>query len=79
MSKPAEKAENATQILDKLLKYLLIEHVDYAIEVGLQSIPVVEGVKTQPTFYFFTVIHQSNNIIHLLEKQYTDIVVPLVK
>lgn len=79
MSKHEEKAENASQILDKLLKYLLIEHVDYAIELGLQSIPVVEGPKTPPTFYFFTVIHQSNNIIHLLEKQYIDMVVPLVK
>ncbi|GJQ76380.1 hypothetical protein Trydic_g2098 [Trypoxylus dichotomus] len=79
LSKPEEKAENACQILDKLLKYLLIEHIDYAIHLGLQAIPVVEGARTPPTFYFFTVIHQSNNIIHLLEKQYTDMVVPLVK
>lgn len=57
----------------------MIEHVDYAIELGLQAIPVVEGAKNRPTFYFFTVVHQSNNITHLLEKQYMDLVVPLVK
>lgn len=57
----------------------MIEHVDYAIESGLQAIPVVEGAKNPPTLYFFTVVHQSNNITHLLEKQFMDLVVPLVK
>lgn len=57
----------------------MIGHVDYAIELGLQAIPVVEGAKNPPTLYFFSVVHQSNNITHLLEKQYMDLVVPLVK
>ncbi|XP_022909195.1 exocyst complex component 5 [Onthophagus taurus] len=78
LSKSDEKASNAVRILDELQKYLLIDHIAYAIELGLQSIPVVEGPKIPPNFYFFTVIHQSNNIIHLLEKQFVDLVVPLV-
>ncbi|EFA06250.1 exocyst complex component 5 [Tribolium castaneum] len=78
LSKPEDKASNASQILDRLLNSLLIEHVDYALELGLQAIPVVEGSKNPPTLYFFTVVHQSNNITHLLEKQITDLAVPLI-
>lgn len=55
-----------------------MEHVDYAVDLGLQAIPVVEGIKTPPTFYFFTVVHQCNNIIHLIEKQFTEMVVPMI-
>ncbi|KAJ8941941.1 hypothetical protein NQ318_013274 [Aromia moschata] len=43
LSKPEERATNATLILDKLINGLLIEHVDYAVELGLQAVPVVEG------------------------------------
>lgn len=57
----------------------MIEHVDYAVELGLQAIPVVEGARNPPSLYFFNVVHQSNNITHLLEKQFMDLVVPVVK
>lgn len=78
MSLPEDRANNATQILDCLLIALLTEHVDYALELGFQGIPVVEGPKTPPTVYFFSVVHQSNIIMHLLEKQFAELVVPLV-
>ncbi|CAG9766397.1 unnamed protein product [Ceutorhynchus assimilis] len=78
LSKPEEKATNASKILNTLVNSLLIEHVDYAVELGLQAVPVVEGAKTSPTLSFFTIVHQCNNITHLLEKQFTDMVVPLI-
>ncbi|KAF7265194.1 hypothetical protein GWI33_021387 [Rhynchophorus ferrugineus] len=78
LSKPEEKAANASKLLNTLVNSLLIEHVDYAVELGLQAIPVVEGAKNPPVLYFFTVVHQSNNITHLVEKQFMDLVVPLV-
>lgn len=78
LSRPDERSQNATQILDRLLNCLLSEHVDYALDLGLQAIPVVEGGRNLPELYFFTVVHQTNNITHLLEKQFSDIVVPLV-
>lgn len=78
LSKPEERASNATQILDCLLNSLMIEHVDYAVELGLQSIPVVEASKNPPVLYFFTIVHQCNNITHLIEKQFTDLVLPLI-
>lgn len=79
LSRSEEKPANAAQILDRLLNSLLSEHVDYAIELGLQAVPVVEGSKTPPTIYFFTIVHQCNNIIHLFEKQYMDSIEPLIK
>ncbi|XP_060520245.1 exocyst complex component 5 [Cylas formicarius] len=78
LSKPEEKAANAYQILDRLVNSLLIEHVDYAVEIGLQAIPVVEGPKSPPVLHFFKIVYQSNNITHLVEKQFIDLVVPLV-
>ncbi|XP_045471199.1 exocyst complex component 5 [Harmonia axyridis] len=78
LSKSEDKANNASQILDKLMNSLLIEHVDYALELGLQSVPVVEGSRSPPTIYFFTVVYHANNIIHLVEKQFSDIVTPLI-
>ncbi|CAH0550033.1 unnamed protein product [Brassicogethes aeneus] len=78
LSKPEDRASNATQILDYLINCLLTEHVDYALELGLQAIPVVEAARTPPVIYFFSVVYQSNNITHLLEKQFSDLVVPLV-
>ncbi|XP_057655037.1 exocyst complex component 5 [Diorhabda carinulata] len=79
LSKPTERAGNAAQILDRLINSLLVEHVDYAVEIGLQAVPVVEGAKNPPILYFFSVVHHSNNIIHLVEKQFMDLVVPLVE
>lgn len=79
LSRSEDKANNASQILDKLMNSLLIEHVDYALELGLQSVPVVEGSRSPPTIYFFTVLHHANNIIHLVEKQFSDVVLPLIR
>lgn len=78
LSRGEDCANNATQILDCLLNSLMIEHVDYAVELGLQSIPVVEGTKTAPVLYFFSVVHQCNNITHLMEKLFVDQVLPLI-
>ncbi|KAB0803903.1 hypothetical protein PPYR_00873 [Photinus pyralis] len=78
LSRADERASNATQLLDCLLVALITEHVDYALEIGLHAIPVAEGPRTPPTIYFFSIVHQSNIIIHLFEKQFSDLVVPLV-
>lgn len=78
LSKPEEKAVNASKILNTLINCLLTEHVDYAVELGLHAIPVVEGAKTPPVLYFFTIVHQCNNVTHLIEKQFLDLVMPLI-
>lgn len=53
------------------------EHVDYALDLGLQAIPIAES-KTVPQIYFFDVAQKTNTIVHLLEKLYVASVVPCV-
>ena len=50
------------------MSYLVREHVDYAVEIGLQGIPMAD-CKTIPELYFFDVLALTNAIIHLFEKQ----------
>lgn len=66
------------RLADILLRYLMHEHVDYAIELGLQAIPIAES-KVVPQIYFFEVVQKSNTIVHLLEKLYAASVVPCVE
>uniref|UniRef100_A0A1B6CXT9 Exocyst complex component 5 n=1 Tax=Clastoptera arizonana TaxID=38151 RepID=A0A1B6CXT9_9HEMI len=78
LSQPSELASNGTQIMDVLLQHLVLDHVDYGIELGLQAVPIPESKPQQPQIYFFNIVQQSNAIIHLVEKQFNDILVPLV-
>lgn len=68
---------NAVRLADILLRYLMHEHVDYAIDLGLQTIPIAEG-KTAPQIYFFDIVQKSNTIVHLLEKLYAASIIPCV-
>ena len=74
----SNQAENAAIIFDTLVDYLCSEHIDYALEIGLQGIASHEP-KVEPATYFFDVASQANAIFHLLEKQFSDILVPLIR
>ncbi|XP_055376751.1 exocyst complex component 5 [Condylostylus longicornis] len=78
LSKENDLAGNVIKIADILLLYLMHEHVNYALELGLQAIPLGES-KVFPQIYFFDVIQKSNTIVHLLENLYTASIVPCVK
>ncbi|KAG7202557.1 hypothetical protein KM043_009753 [Ampulex compressa] len=77
LSQPNDISANTLQILDILLQYLISEHVDYALELGLQSVPIPES-RAQPEIHFFNVARQCNAIVRLLEEQFNDSVVPLI-
>lgn len=77
LSKDEDLPANIIRLADILLKYLMQEHVDYAIDLGLQAIPIAES-KSVPQIYFFDVVQKSNTIVHLLEKLYTASVIPCV-
>ncbi|KAL2729338.1 exocyst complex component 5 [Vespula maculifrons] len=77
LSQPNDLSINAAQIFEILLQYLINEHVDYALELGLQSVPIPES-RTQPEIHFFNVMHQCNAIVRLLEEQFNDSVLPLI-
>ncbi|KAK7066299.1 Exocyst complex component 5 [Halocaridina rubra] len=77
LSSQSDAHNNAVQIFDLLTKALLIDHVDYAIELGLQVIPGGE-VRSPPEISFFEVVHQSSSMMNLLDKLFSDSLVPLV-
>ncbi|XP_044011721.1 exocyst complex component 5 isoform X2 [Aphidius gifuensis] len=77
LSQLSDLSSNALQIYDILLQYLMNEHVDYALELGLQSVPIPES-RTPPEIYFFNVVRQCNVIVKLLEEQFNESLVPLV-
>lgn len=75
LSQPSDLPANAAQIFDVLLHYLINEHVDYALELGLQGIPKPES-RNPPEIHFFNLIRQCNVIIRLLEDQFNDSLIP---
>lgn len=78
LSKDEYLPSNVIRLADILLKYLMHEHIDYAIDLGLQAIPIAES-KVIPQIYFFEVVQKSNTIVHLLEKLYAASVIPCVE
>lgn len=77
LSQPSDLPANAVQLFDVLLQHLISEHVIYAIEMGLQCIPIPES-KSQPEIHFFNIIRQINVIMRLLDSQFIDSLLPLV-
>ncbi|CAO1426337.1 unnamed protein product [Diamesa hyperborea] len=77
LSKESDTPGNIIKLADVLLKYLLTEHCDYAVELGIQSIPIADS-KSVPIIYFFDVVQKTNTIIHLLEKTYNASIIPYV-
>jgi hypothetical protein len=78
LSQPSQLTENAVRIMDVLMDQLVTEHVEYGIELGLQAVPIPESKTQQPQVYFFNIVSQANAIIHLVEKQFCDSLLPIV-
>uniref|UniRef100_A0A1B0A7H6 Exocyst complex component Sec10-like alpha-helical bundle domain-containing protein n=1 Tax=Glossina pallidipes TaxID=7398 RepID=A0A1B0A7H6_GLOPL len=47
-----------------LRTFLIHEHVNYALEVGLHAVPIVESTGTLPHLYFLDVVHKTSIIVH---------------
>jgi len=77
LSSRNELPSNASSVFDALFQYLCIEHIDYALELGLQAVPLADP-RQQPQIYFFDLVGQANTIFHLFEKQFSDHLVPLI-
>lgn len=65
------------EIFEILLTALCTDHIEYALELGLLSIPPSDP-KTAPEIKFFEIARQCNAICHLLEKQFVNSILPLV-
>lgn len=77
LSKEADTPSNIIKLADILLKYLLTEHCDYAVDLGIQSIPIAD-TKSAPQIYFFDIVQKTNTMIHLMEKTYSANIMPYV-
>ncbi|CAJ0580058.1 unnamed protein product, partial [Mesorhabditis spiculigera] len=73
-----EVPRQAEKILDVLLAKLVVEHLDYAVELALAGITLAEP-KTEPPAYFFTFVPQNTAIMLLCAKQFEDSIWPLVR
>lgn len=71
---------NVMQLFEISLQYLIGELVIYAVDLGIQSIPIAEVKHHQPPprVTFFRVIREVTLIVQLLNKQLTDVIVPLI-
>lgn len=77
LCKQSEVANSATKMFELMVQHLCVEHIDYAVELGLQAIPLSDP-KAEPEIYFLDVVGQTNTIFHLFEKQFADCLLPLV-
>ncbi|XP_048394211.2 exocyst complex component 5 isoform X1 [Stegostoma tigrinum] len=76
LSDSSDLPKNAFRIFTILVEYLCVEHIDYALEIGLAAIPSTDS-KTG-TLYFLDVVQQANTIFHLFDKQFNDHLMPLL-
>ncbi|XP_072929894.1 exocyst complex component 5 [Epargyreus clarus] len=72
---PNELAGTTIALLEALIQHLLIEHVDYALDLGLQSIPIAES-KSPPQIYFFDIVNQANKIVKMFGEHFQESVLP---
>lgn len=77
LSQENDLPKNATRLSDILLQYLMRDHVDYAINLGLNGIPTTDS-KVFPQPNFLDIVQKTNTIVHLLEKIYSASIVPCV-
>uniref|UniRef100_A0AAR2L813 Exocyst complex component 5 n=1 Tax=Pygocentrus nattereri TaxID=42514 RepID=A0AAR2L813_PYGNA len=76
LSDPADLPKNAYSIFLLLVEHLCVDHIDYALEIGLSAIPSADA-KTA-NLYFLDVVQQANTIFHLFDKQFNDHLMPLI-
>ncbi|XP_053613847.1 exocyst complex component 5 [Plodia interpunctella] len=62
-------------LLEALIQHLMIEHVDYALDLGLQSIPIAES-KSPPQIYFFDIVKQANKIVKMFGEHFQECILP---
>uniref|UniRef100_A0A672NBD4 Exocyst complex component 5 n=1 Tax=Sinocyclocheilus grahami TaxID=75366 RepID=A0A672NBD4_SINGR len=76
LSDPADLPKNAFSIFLLLVEYLCVDHIDYALEIGLSAIPSADAKNVN--LYFLDVVQQANTIFHLFDKQFNDHLMPLI-
>lgn len=77
LSRQSDKSKNACQIWHCLQTHLCVEHMHYAVDLGLRCIPLNEP-KTEPRLTFLECVRECNTMVHLLDDSFCKSVVPLI-
>uniref|UniRef100_A0A1A9UZA5 Exocyst complex component Sec10-like alpha-helical bundle domain-containing protein n=1 Tax=Glossina austeni TaxID=7395 RepID=A0A1A9UZA5_GLOAU len=54
---------------DILFRFVMHEHVNYTLEVGLHAVSIVESTRTMPQLHFLDVVQKTYIIVHSLDSQ----------
>nr|CAB3508192.1 unnamed protein product [Spodoptera littoralis] len=73
-----ELSGTTVALLEVVIQHLLIEHVDYALDLGLQSIPIADSKSPPPQIYFFDIVKQANKIVRMFEEHYQESVLTCI-
>uniref|UniRef100_A0A671M4P5 Exocyst complex component 5 n=1 Tax=Sinocyclocheilus anshuiensis TaxID=1608454 RepID=A0A671M4P5_9TELE len=74
LSDPADLPKNAFSIFLLLVEYLCVDHIDYALEIGLSAIPSPDAKNAN--LYFLDVVQQLLSL--RFDKQFNDHLMPLI-
>lgn len=72
-----EVADCVKGFFDQLIQYLCVDFIDYAIDLGLLACPLPEP-RSEPSLHFLATAADASAIVHLLEKQFSDSIWPIV-
>uniref|UniRef100_A0A6Q2ZR46 Exocyst complex component 5 n=1 Tax=Esox lucius TaxID=8010 RepID=A0A6Q2ZR46_ESOLU len=78
LSDPSDLPKNAFSIFLLLVEHLCVDHIDYALEIGLSGTSIPSADAKNANLYFLDVVQQANTIFHLFDKQFNDHLMPLI-
>ncbi|KNC77478.1 hypothetical protein SARC_10062, partial [Sphaeroforma arctica JP610] len=79
LSPPEQIAENIERIVDLLLKFLCVQHLDYALDVSLSKLMIHGPMRSTPALDVFETISKVNYVFHVLTTYFNTSVVPAVE
>ncbi|XP_022663855.1 exocyst complex component 5-like [Varroa jacobsoni] len=77
LSRQSDRSKNACQIWHCLQSRLCVEHIQYALDLGLRCIPLSE-TKAEPRLTFLDCVRECNTMVHLLDDLFCKSVAPLI-
>eukprot|EP01134_Creolimax_fragrantissima_P008580 CFRG8580T1 len=78
LSPPEQVAENIERIVDLLLKFLCVQHLDYALDLAITQLMISGPMKQAPSFDVFETVSKVNYVFHVLQTYFNTSVLPAV-
>ncbi|CAH8470726.1 unnamed protein product [Schistosoma mattheei] len=78
LSQPTAIPDNGKFIFNCLYHYLIVEHVDYGVTLGLHGLNIADPRNNNPNLVFFSIIHEATSIFHFFEKTIDESILPMI-